>query len=337
MTDTVASRPSLEAAAGLLVDAHRVVALSHVNPDADAIGAIVGLTRGLRALGKDAVAVLSDPVPEYARFLRGSETIVSELPPGKPDLYVFADAAGIDRVGALYEDDPGRFEGVPLVNIDHHGTNPMFGTVNYVVGDASSTSGLMYQLLSKMGAPIDADTATALLFGIVGDTGSFRNGATTPGSLSTASELLRLGADHQTIAFQLFECKTFQAARMWGRVVGSIQRDKERGMVFGCLSQEALREEGATPDEAEGIVEYLRGIEGTRVAVLLKENEEGDIRVSMRSRPTDGAGSAVDVAAIATALGGGGHRQAAGCTVPGPFTSAIQSIVDAYDRLNPAG
>lgn len=337
MTDTIASAAPLQAAAGLIRDAHRIVVVSHVNPDADAIGAIVGATRSLRALGKDVVPVLADAVPAYARFLPGTETVLTELPDGNPDLYLFADSAGIDRVGSLYEADPERFSDVPLVNVDHHGTNPLYGTVNYVDGHASSTSELVYRLLSVLEAPIDAPTATALLFGIVGDTGSFRNGATTPGALEAAAQLLRLGADTQTIAFQLFESKTFEAARTWGRVLDRIERDAGRGVVFGCLSAQVLREEGAMPEEAEGLVEYLRGIEGTRVAVLLKENDDGDIRVSMRSRPGEGQEPAVDVAAIATLLGGGGHRQAAGCTLPGPFASAQQAIVDAFDRLNPGG
>ncbi|GAC1473063.1 MAG: bifunctional oligoribonuclease/PAP phosphatase NrnA [Chloroflexota bacterium] len=320
----------LDKAAELIQDAHRIAVMAHVNPDADAIGSVLGLSRGMNEIGKDVVPALSDPVPDYARFLPGSERIVSTLPAENFDLYIFADAAEIHRVGDIYLSEPSRFTSGTLLNIDHHRTNPGYGTVNYVDPHASSTSEMSYRLLHRLGAPIDANTATALLFGIVGDTGSFRNGATTPGSLEVAAHLLEHGAAGQQIAHQLFERKTFGAARLWGKIVSTIELDRERSIVFACLSQLMLAEEGVTVDETEGVAEYLRGVQEAVVVMLLKENDDGDVRVSMRSRPE------VDVSAIATALGGGGHRQAAGCTVPGPFPKAKEVLLEAFDRLNRA-
>lgn len=316
-------------AACLLHRAHRIAVTSHVNPDADAIGALLGLTRGLQAMGKEVVPLLADPVPEYARFLAGSDAVVSHLPSCPVDVFICADAADIARIGDIHCQDLARFASIPILNIDHHRTNPLFGAVNYVDPAASSTSELSFRLLTELDAPIDPDTATALLFGIQGDTGSFRNGATTPGSLEVAARLVQLGADNQRIAFQLFECKRFVAARLWGRIVAAIELDRPRHIVFGFMSQEMLREEGATVDETEGVAEYLRGIEEASVVMLLKETEDGEMRVSMRSRPE------VDVAAIATALGGGGHRQAAGCTLPGPVEAAKTRLFETYDALNP--
>jgi phosphoesterase RecJ-like protein len=321
--------PSLEQAAGLLRSAQSIVAMAHVNPDADAIGSVLGLSLGLRALGLHVVVALSDPVPEYARFLRGASDIVAALPGEPVDLLVCADSADIERVGRLYLDNPDRFVETPVLNIDHHRTNPLFGSVNYVDPLASSTSELVYRLLVEMEAPIDAEAATALLFGIVGDTGSFQNGATTPGALEAASALVSLGADNQRVAFQLFERKRFVGARLWGRIVSTIELDRQRHIVFGSLSQQMVRDERATVDETEGVAEYLRGIEEASVVMLMKETEEGEIRVSMRSRPE------VDVSAIATALNGGGHRQAAGCTLPGPVERARDMLVETFDRLNP--
>lgn len=328
-TIETATTQSLDAGAGLLLGANHIVVIAHVNPDADAIGSVLGLTQGLRALGKDAVGVLSDPVPDYARFLSGSGDIVSELPAEGIDLIVSADAAGIERLGRLYADNRDRFASTPMLNIDHHRTNPHFGTVNQVDPHASSTSELMYHFLVALGAPIAPHTATALLFGISGDTGSFQNGATTPGALQTAAQLVALGADNQKIAFQLFESKRFVGARLWGRIISTIELDRERHIVFGYLSQDMLKEEGASVDETEGVAEYLRGVQEATVVVLMKETPEGEMRISMRSRPE------VDVSAIATALHGGGHRQAAGCTVPGPRDVAKALIIETFDRLNP--
>ncbi len=315
--------------ADVLRRAHHVIVMAHVNPDADAVGSVLGLTRGLQALGKTAVAGLSDPVPEYARFLRGADDIVSELPNEEFDLLVCADSADVARVGRLYTENRERFELLPVLNIDHHRTNPLFGTVNYVDALASSTSELMYRILVELNAPIEPDTATALLFGIIGDTGSFQNGATTPGALQAAAALVAGGADNQKVAFQLFESKRFVGARLWGRIVSTIELDRDRHIVFGYLSQEMVDEEGATVDETEGVAEYLRGIEEATVVMLMKETPEGDMRISMRSRPE------VDVSAIATALQGGGHRQAAGCTLPGPSELARALLVETFDRLNP--
>jgi phosphoesterase RecJ-like protein len=317
---------TLSDASALIRGAQRPVVMAHVNPDADAIGSVLGLVDGFRALGKEAIGVLEDPVPEYAGFLAGAGDIRSSLDGLQPDLLVLADSAGIDRVGALYSDNLALFERLPVLNIDHHRTNPLFGTVNYVDPVASSTSELSYRLLTDLGAPIAPDTATALLFGIEGDTGSFRNGATTPGALSTAAALLALGADTQRVAFQLFERKTFAAARLWGRIISTIELDRGRQIVFATMTQAMVRAEGASVDETEGVAEYLRGVEEAEVVMLLKETEDGEIRVSMRSRP------AVDVSAIATSLGGGGHRQAAGCTLPGPPGRAKMLLVETFDK-----
>lgn len=327
MSEAVArSAHALSDAADLIQGAERPVIMAHVNPDADAIGSVLGLVHGLRALGKDAVGALSDPVPEYAAFLAGAGAIRSSLSGLEPDLLICADSAGIDRVGALYSDNLALFERVPVLNLDHHRTNPLFGTVNCVDPGASSTSELSFRLLTELGAEIDPDGATALLFGIAGDTGSFRNGATTPGSLVTAARLLELGADRQQVAFQLFERKTFAAARLWGWIVSTVELDRQRHIIVACMTQQMVRESGASVDETEGVAEYLRGVEEAEVVMLLKETEEGEIRVSMRSRPT------VDVSQIATALGGGGHREAAGCTIPGPPERAKALLIETYDR-----
>jgi phosphoesterase RecJ-like protein len=318
---------SLAEAAALIQESICPVIVAHVNPDADAIGSVLGLAQGIHGLGKEVATALDDPVPEYASFLAGAGSIRPSLDGLEPDLLICLDSAGIDRVGSLYTDNRALFERLPVLNLDHHRTNPLFGTVNYVDAGASSTAELTFRLLTELGAPIGPDAATALLFGIVGDTGSFRNGATTPGALRTAAHLLALGADTQRIAHQLFERKTFSAARLWGRIVSTIELDRARHIVFATMTQQMVHEEGASVDETEGVAEWLRGIEEAEVVMLLKETEEGEVRISMRSRP------GVDVSTIATALGGGGHRQAAGCTIPGPPEKAKALLIETYDRL----
>jgi bifunctional oligoribonuclease and PAP phosphatase NrnA len=328
VTDTInAAVNSFEAAADLLQGAGRLAVMAHLNPDADAIGSVLGMTLGLRALGKTVTPVLSDPVPDYAMHLDGAREICSQLPPAANlDLIVCLDSAGIDRVGRVYEEQPDRFSGA-VVNIDHHRTNPLYGRVNWVEGGASSTSEMVFRMLLALDAPVDASAANALLFGIMGDTGAFQNGATTPGSLQVAARLVELGADSQRTAYYLFERKRFAAARLWGRMIAGIELDPERHIVFCFMTQRMLIEAGATVDETEGVAEYLRGVEEAETVMLLKENPDATIRVSMRSRP------AVDVSAIATALGGGGHRQAAGCTLPGPMGEARRLLIEAYEQF----
>jgi phosphoesterase RecJ-like protein len=326
---TQTAQTALAEAACLLRDARRIAIVSHIEPDADAVGSILGLAGGLRQLGKDVTTALSDIIPPYAEFLAGAGEVVHEWPDGGFDVYVFADAADIARVGRLYTDNPERFAGTPMINMDHHRTNPGYGTVNLVVPDASSTSELSFRVLREMGAPIDAGTATALLFGIMGDTGSFRNGATTASSLEVAADLFRHGADVQRIAYEQFERKRFDAARLFGDVLDTIRLDRERRIVSAWLSQEMMRATGATLDEIEGTAAYLRGIEEADVVMFLKETEEGEVKVSLRSKP------GIDVSAIASALGGGGHTQAAGATLPGPRERAYELLIETYDRLNP--
>ncbi|HZU13038.1 MAG TPA: bifunctional oligoribonuclease/PAP phosphatase NrnA [Chloroflexota bacterium] len=317
----------LAEAACLLRDAKRIAVLSHVDPDADAVGSSIGLALGLRAQGKDVVVALADRVPAYARFLPGAAGVVDHLPEVPFDVYVFADAADIDRVGTLYTENPDRFAGTPLVDLDHHRTNPGYGTVNVVDGAASSTSELSYRLLRLLDAPIDAETATTLLFGIMGDTGAFQNGATTPGSLEVAADLVRRGADSQRVAFQLFDRKRFGVARAWGEVLETIELFPERRIVYAWMAQHVLQDNGVKMDEMEGITAYLRGIEEADVVMLLKEAENGELRVSLRSRP------GIDVSSIAVALGGGGHKQAAGATLPGPPDHAKRLLLETYDRF----
>jgi len=331
-TDTLRSggEAGLTAVVDTLRAARNIAVMAHVNPDADAIGSSLALSRGLAGLGKHVITALSDPVPEYAQFLNGTGDIETSLARHHNfDLLVCVDSADIARIGRLYQEHADLFRQIPVVNIDHHRTNPLYGSVNYVDGAASSSSEICYHLLDALGAPIDADTATTLLFGIAGDTGSFQNGATTPGSLETAAALVRLGADNQRVAFQLFECKRFAAARLWGHVLSTIELDCTRRIVLAYVSQSMMQQEDAAVDETEGIAEYLRGIQDADVVMLLKETPAGEMRVSMRSRPL------VDVSAIASALDGGGHRQAAGCTLPGPYENAKQILIETYDLLNP--
>ncbi|MGH2447662.1 MAG: DHH family phosphoesterase, partial [Chloroflexota bacterium] len=237
MTEVIEPAAELVAAAELLRGAHRIAILSHVNPDADAIGSTLGLTGALESMGKEVTPALADEVPVYARFLEGADRVVSSLPPDAHfDVLLIADAADIQRIGALYEANPVLFQTTPILNLDHHGTNPLYGKVNYVVPSASSSSELSFNLLSCLGAPIGRAVATSLLFGIFGDTGAFQNGATTPSSMDTAASLIRDGADNQKIAFQLFERKTFEGAKLWGMVIAGITLDKDRRIVFGYMS-----------------------------------------------------------------------------------------------------
>jgi phosphoesterase RecJ-like protein len=328
VTETVVTTTgSVSEVAEVLRGYRRLAVIAHLNPDADAVGSVLGFTLGMRALGHEVTPVLSDQVPDYTMFLECADEFVHELPREQEiDAIVCLDSAGIDRIGRVYDADPARFTRGPVLNIDHHRTNPLYGTVNWVDAAASSTSELVYRLLCELGARMSPACADALLVGIVGDTGSFQNAATTPGSLAAAGALVDRGADSQRVAYWLFERKRFAAARLWGQMIAGIELDADRRIVFCFLTQSMLLETGAMPEETEGVPEYLRGVEEAETVMLLKENPDATVRVSMRSRP------AVDVSAIATSFGGGGHRQAAGCTLPGPIGEARRLLVEAFDR-----
>jgi bifunctional oligoribonuclease and PAP phosphatase NrnA len=299
----------LRRAAEALSGRSEVALACHVNPDADALGAMLGLSTFLRKRGATTVCSYGNEpleVPRWATFLPGSEDLVppSDFPKAPP-VMVTCDCASFDRLGQL--GSPASRAG-EVIWIDHHRSNDGSGTIRIVDGDASSTCELVVRLIEAMGGPLDRDVAICLYAGLVTDTGRFQYQATTPETLRIAATLREHDFDHAELVRALYEDQEPAALRLLGTALGRMAEVPEAGVVWTYLTRADLAEAGVSPADADDLIDVLRTARGSDVAVVLKQQGDGRFKVSMRSR------GAHDLAAVAAAFGGGGHRLAAGYT-----------------------
>ena len=289
--------------------AERFVLVTHEHPDGDALGSLVGMHRVLLGLGKDSVMFMAAdefPLPHEYRFFR-FDGLQSELPEDLDErTIIFLDCGNIDRnpVHAFKSDD------AHILNIDHHHDNTRFGTVNHVVEEASCTAEIVWDLMTALGVAPTVDIAEALYVGLVTDTGKFMYENTGPRAHVMAAEMIAAGVDVHEIYRRLYEGMPYPKLELLGRALHNLQRFDEGRLTFSRLSRDDFKLANAEESYSEGIIDHLRGVEGTKVAALARElvdGESGRKKVSLRA--TDGA---IDVSAIARAGGGGGHRQAAG-------------------------
>jgi bifunctional oligoribonuclease and PAP phosphatase NrnA len=289
--------------------AEKFVLVTHEHPDGDALGSLVGMHRVLLGLGKDSVMFMAAdefPLPHEYRFFR-FDGLQSELPEDLDErTIIFLDCGNIDRnpVHAFKSDD------AHILNIDHHHDNTRFGTVNHVVEEASCTAEIVWDLMTVLGVAPTVDIAEALYVGLVTDTGKFMYENTGPRAHVMAAELIAAGVDVHEIYRRLYEGMPYPKLELLGRALHNLQRFDEGRLTFSRLSRDDFKLAGAEESYSEGIIDHLRGVEGTKVAALARELVDGDSgRKKVSLRATD---SEVDVSAIARAGGGGGHRQAAG-------------------------
>ncbi|MFA4928917.1 MAG: bifunctional oligoribonuclease/PAP phosphatase NrnA [Patulibacter sp.] len=299
----------------LLRDADRFVTVTHEHPDGDAIGSLIAATRALRALGKDVVALVAPSDLPLSREYAGLVTVElgSAVPADLEDrIALVLDCGNLDRMVV-----PGLLDG-PVrprrtVNVDHHHDNTRFADINFVDATASSTVEILWELFQDLGVPLDRETAEALYVGLVTDTGRFMYQNTRQRSHEMAVDLLAAGAQPFPLYRTLFEEVPWSKLALLSRALDHVRIDADAQITFAWLSRRDFAETGADNSESEGIIDHLRTVEGTRVAVLAREISADDpddpvrTKVSLRSVRDD-----VDVSAIARAGGGGGHPQAAG-------------------------
>ncbi|MFA5270032.1 MAG: DHHA1 domain-containing protein [Patescibacteria group bacterium] len=224
------------------------------------------------------------------------------------DCLITLDAADLEQVGSLYTDNPKIFQNVPIINIDHHASNDYYGAVNLVDLTATSTAELLVGLIEALGPSlIDADVATALLTGIINDTGSFQHANTTPKSLTIAAQMVGFGARHQEIIQYLFKTKAFTTLKLWGRILTNVQHDPISRLVWSSASLSDITETEATGEQISGIIdELMTSVPEADIVVLLSERDPQVVSGSIRTK------KGVDAADIAKMFGGGGHHGAAG-------------------------
>ncbi|WP_179806286.1 DHH family phosphoesterase [Micromonospora purpureochromogenes] len=303
----------------------RVLLICHVNPDGDALGSMLGFGLGLRRLGvRHLQATFPGPpeVPEPFRWLPGLDLLVpSTKAYPDPDLVVCFDAASESRLGELVD----RLDtaGDALV-LDHHASNTRFGRVHLVDPAAAATSVVVDELLTRLDVPLDAEIAQCLYVALTTDTGSFRFEATTPAVHQFAARLLATGIRPGDISRQVFDTRPFGAVRLFGEVLGRARLEPAaaagNGLVWTYATQDDLARHDQRPYVLEALIDSVRCTAEADVACVLKQVGPAEWAVSMRSK------GAVDVSAVAVALGGGGHRFAAGFTGAGSAEDVVRSI-----------
>ena len=313
---------SYEEAVASLKAARNAAVITHVNPDADAIGSAVATAMMLERLGASATMLVGQagPVPEnLATIPRGGEVRCTDTLPDDCDLVILVDCGAVDRAGLLTEQV--RSFGNVLC-IDHHASNDGFGTSN-LVDIAESTTTILYTLCEMLGIAVDRDLAHAIYAGLMTDTGSFRWGR--PQMHELAATLLETGIDSKQIAVDLLDGTTVNDLIMTGRVLSGIQVRQVGNHSAAILLADFETTQGCTDTAVETLVDYVRALEGTDVGAVFKERAITKWSVSLRS-------GSMDVSRLAGVLGGGGHIPAAGYTTTGPREAVVLEFLHALEN-----
>jgi phosphoesterase RecJ-like protein len=332
-TQTLTAPDALDRASELLAGRSRsapILLACHVNPDGDALGSMLGFGLGLRRLGFTAVAAtfpadtsagVPFEVPQPFRFLPGLDLLVPPEAAGVPDIGISFDAASPARLGPLVEH-------LAVANawlvLDHHASNQGFGSLDLVDPGAAATAVVAARLLDRLGVEYDQAIATCLYVGLATDTGSFRFDSTTPDVHTLAARLLAAGAPAAEIALRLFDSRPYGAVRLLADVLSRSEFDpagaQGRGLVLAYALPEDLDRHGQPAHVLESFVDILRTTAEADVSCLVKPAGPGQWSVSLRSR------GGTDVGAVAVALGGGGHRLAAGFTEYGDVAAVLAAV-----------
>jgi phosphoesterase RecJ-like protein len=288
---------------------------SHARPDGDAIGSALALMHLLEPMGKRVTVAFADRIPTMYRCLPGIECIVPELPAELPDIAILLECDSIERTG-FDAIDAGM-----IVNIDHHQSGRTFADFNWIDATACAVGVMVYELAVASGEEISAEMASCLYAALLTDTGAFTFASTQASTFGLAEHLLERGADSTGIAQAIYFSNPESKVRLLGAALSNLEIDGEVAWTFVTLDD--MERAGAIVEDCEGIVNYLISILGVRAAVFLRELPTGNrFRLNFRSKGT------VDVAEVAERFGGGGHRNASGCTIDGPLAEAVPILVN---------
>jgi phosphoesterase RecJ-like protein len=313
---------AMERIAGEIEEASSLIITCHTHPEGDGIGSMLALMHALTAMGKHCDAVCSDGIPRMLAFLPGSDAVKRDSD-GEYDVVIAVDVSSKSRF-AIPANSLERILSRCKVSIciDHHIAEKPFGDICWVDEKAPATGLMVYKLIKHTGIDVTPQIAVCLYTAILTDTGAFRFENTTSECLCVASELVRYGATPSLVAYHIFERKHCGALKLWGRALMRLRINE--GIVWTWLKLRDFEETGALNEDVDGLINLLRGIDGTSVVVLFREIGDGDVKVSLRSFGD------VDVAEVARRFGGGGHKMASGCTIEGvTMRKAIRLMLKA--------
>ena len=296
-----------------LEKAKNILIASHVRPDGDAIGSLLGLGLALIDAGKSVQMVLMDGVPASYKHLEGSELILKK-PNGEYDTFITVDSADFRRVGKIFEEF-----GQVDINIDHHKTNENYGKLNLIEADEVATATILASHLPEWGYKITKPIAAALLTGIITDTLGFRTSNTNPSALRLCADLMETGVDMPDLYMRSLVRKSFVAAKYWGAGLSSMEH--KNGIVWASLSLEDRKRTGYGGNDDADLINMISAIEGNKVGMIFVAQSDNHVKISWRALEPG-----VDVSQVAKHFNGGGHKAAAGADIPGTLEE-LQPIV----------
>jgi phosphoesterase RecJ-like protein len=291
----------------MLDRSNNILIISHQKPDGDACGSSLAMYHALKSLNKNVAIFLVDQPAEYFNFLPGVENISAnrDVLYSNWDLVLILDSSNIDHTKVSLDELD-----APIINIDHHFSNERFGDINHVDDTASSVCEIVYKFLSFAGLDINQSIATCLLCGILNDTNGFSNSATTVDSIEIASQLVSRGAKIHKITDHVVKNKTINGLRLWGEVLSRLSHDDDMEFAFTYIKDDEYHKYQISEEELDGIVNFLNVISNTSISALFRIGRH-QTKISLRTTRDN-----VDVSKMAVSYGGGGHKKAAGFSLP---------------------
>ncbi len=293
--------------------------ITHVSPDSDAIGGLLGLTHALRLLGKTVTPSCSDPIRDRFDILPGNTEVVAQVSgPAARECVIALDCGDVQRLGPIWTNLPAPRPF--LINIDHHISNTRFGQINWVDPSAASTAELVLQLIDQLGVTLNQDIATCVLYGIVGDTLGFRTPNTTPQQLEYAERCMEAGASLYASIDHQFNRRSQALVCLWGKALNAL---KIKNRIAYTAISKAMRDACGMGITELGLSSFLVSLNEADRAAVLVEKDDGGVEISLRAKP------GFNVSNAAVALGGGGHPLASGTTIDGPLDVAVKRVLSA--------
>ncbi len=325
-----AGNTSFEEIGRIIVVNRRFAVVSHVRPDGDAIGSILGLGDALSALGKEVTVINQDGVPESLRFLPNTDRVktVDDLPRDfEVEVAFVLDTAMPKRVGEKVHE---RISGANyLINIDHHISNPGYGDLSYIDPDSPATGQIIYEMIRTLKMPLTAAARENLWAAISTDTGSFQYPNTTARTFEIGAELIRDGVNVGAISQDLYESYPLRRLELLRELLNTLKISGEGKVASWTLTREAVVRFGLQPADNEGLIDLIRAIKGVIVAVFFEEMENNRVRISCRSKSPE-----ADVSRMCEKFNGGGHRLAAGARAEGKIQEIEEQFLQTvYDGL----
>lgn len=296
---------------------------SHIGPDGDNVSSSLALKKLLKNMGKEAYYVLDDELPKNLEFLyrlnpKNESSQMQSVIKGRDYVFIGVDCGVLSR----FQLDASLIHGSSFkINIDHHKGNENYGDINLVEEEISSTCELIYTLIKEeFDEFIDEEVATCLYTGILTDSGNFMYDSADADTLKHAAQLLEKGANKAEIINSVFRSDEFMYLKLTGEVLSNLQR--EGRLVYAYLTKELREKWGVAYNDIESLVNDTINISGVEMGILFKEKEKGEIKLSLRSK------GEIDVAEFASRYGGGGHKNAAGCTIHSSLEQVISSVIE---------